>query len=173
MMILAYQGKTPRVGNNVFIAPTAVVIGDVTIDDGASGWYGAVIRGDLAPIHIGRDTNIQDNCTIHVDRDRPAVIGASVVVGHNAVVHGCTIEDLCLIGINAVVLNCARIRRGSIVAAGAVVLEEQVVGPLELAAGMPARIRKQLPSTMIETIRHDAGIYTELARDYGGFSGGS
>ena len=173
MMILAYQGKTPRVGNNVFIAPTAVVIGDVTIDDGASVWYGAVIRGDLASIRIGRDTNIQDNCTIHVDKDRPAVIGASVVVGHNAVVHGCTIEDLCLIGINAVVLNCARIRRGSIVAAGAVVLEDQVVGPLELAAGMPARIRKQLPSTMIETIRHDAGIYTELARDYGEFAGGS
>lgn len=173
MMILAYQGKTPRVGNNVFIAPTAVVIGDVTIDDGASIWYGAVIRGDLASIHIGRDTNIQDNCTIHVDRDRPAVIGASVVVGHNAVVHGCTIEDLCLIGINAVVLNCARIRRGSIVAAGAVVLEDQIVGPLELAAGMPARIRKQLPGTMTETIRHDADIYTELARDYGELAGGT
>lgn len=172
-MILAYQGKTPRVGNNVFIAPTAVVIGDVTIDDGASIWYGAVIRGDLASIHIGRDTNIQDNCTIHVDRDRPAVIGASVVVGHNAVVHGCTIEDLCLIGINAVVLNCARIRRGSIVAAGAVVLEDQIVGPLELAAGMPARIRKQLPGTMTETIRHDADIYTELARDYGELAGGT
>ena len=166
-MIIAYQGKTPRIGENVFIAPSAAVIGDVEIADGASVWYGAVIRGDLAPITIGRDTNIQDNCTIHVDEDRPAVIGASVVVGHNAVVHGCTIDDLCLIGINAVVLNGAHIRRGSVVAAGAVVLEGQAVGPLELAAGMPARVRKQLPPDMPDKIRHDAAIYLDLARRYG------
>jgi carbonic anhydrase/acetyltransferase-like protein (isoleucine patch superfamily) len=165
-MIMAYQGKAPRIGNNVFIAPTAAVIGDVEIADGVSIWYGAVIRGDLASIRIGADTNIQDNCTIHVDRGRPAVIGQSVVVGHNAVVHGCTIEDQCLIGINAVVLNGAQIRRGSIVAAGAVVLEDQMVGPLELAAGMPARVRKQLPDSMTHTIRHDAEIYLDLARQY-------
>lgn len=166
-MIMAYQGKTPHIGNNVFIAPTAVVIGDVTIGDGASIWYGAVIRGDLAAIRIGQDTNIQDNCTIHVDEGQPALIGASVVVGHNAVLHGCTIEDLCLIGIHAVVLNGARIRRGSVVAAGAVVLEGQAVGPLELAAGMPARIRKQLPPDMPDKIRHDAAIYLDLTRRYG------
>lgn len=165
-MIMAYQGKAPRIGNNVFIAPTAAVIGDVEIADGASIWYGAVIRGDLDAIRIGADTNIQDNCTIHVDAGRPAVIGASVVVGHNAVVHGCTIEDQCLIGINAVVLNGAHIRRGSVVAAGAVVLEMQVVGPLELAAGMPARVRKQLPGDMTQTIRHDAEIYIDLAREH-------
>jgi carbonic anhydrase/acetyltransferase-like protein (isoleucine patch superfamily) len=165
-MIMAYGGKTPKIGNNVFIAPTAAVIGDVEIADGASIWYGAVIRGDLASITIGADTNIQDNCTIHVDGGQPAVIGASVVVGHNAVVHGCTIEDLCLIGINAVVLNGAHIRRGSVVAAGAVVLEGQVVGPLELAAGLPARVRKQLPAAMADTIRHDAEIYLDLAREH-------
>ena len=165
-MIMAYEGKSPRIGENVFIAPSAVVIGDVEIADGASVWYGAVIRGDLASITIGRDTNIQDNCTIHVDEGRPAVIGASVVVGHNAVVHGCTIDDLCLIGINAVILNSAHIRRGSVVAAGAVVLEGQAVGPLELAAGMPARVRKQLPADMPDKIRHDAAIYLDLARRY-------
>ena len=166
-MIMTYEGKTPRIGNNVFIAPTAAVIGDVEIADGASIWYGAVIRGDLDAIRIGADTNIQDNCTIHVDAGRPAVIGQSVVVGHNAVVHGCTIEDQCLIGISAVVLNGAHIRKGSIVAAGAVVLEDQVVGPLELAAGMPARVRKQLPADMPHTIRHDAEIYHDLARRHG------
>jgi len=166
-MIMAYQGKTPKIGKHVFIAPTAVIIGDVTIGDGASIWYGAVIRGDLDAIRIGRDTNVQDNCTIHVDAGRPAVIGESVVVGHNAVVHGCTIEDRCLIGINAVVLNGAHIRRGSVVAAGAVVLEDQVVGPLELAAGLPARVRKQLPETMAASIRHDAEIYLDLARRHG------
>ena len=166
-MIMAYKGKVPKIGNNVFIAPTAVVIGDVEIGDGASIWYGAVIRGDLASIRIGPDTNIQDNCTIHVDGGQPAAIGASVVVGHHAVVHGCTIEDQCLIGINAVVLNGAHIRRGSVVAAGAVVLEDQVVGPLELAAGLPARVRKQLPAEMTGTIRHDAEIYLDLAREHG------
>ena len=165
-MIMAYGGKVPKIGSNVFIAPTAAVIGDVEIADGASIWYGAVIRGDLAPIRIGPDTNIQDNCTIHVDGGQPAVIGASVVVGHNAVVHGCTIEDHCLIGINAVILNGAHIRRGSVVAAGAVVLEGQEVGPLELAAGMPAHVRKQLPSEMTQKIRHDAEIYLDLAREH-------
>lgn len=166
-MIISYQGKTPKIGNGVFIAPTAVVIGEVDIADGASIWYGAVIRGDLASIRIGRDTNVQDNCTIHVDAGQPCIIGESVVVGHNAVVHGCTIEDQCLVGINAVVLNGAHIKRGSLVAAGAVVLENQVIGPLELAAGLPARVRKQLPESMTETIRHDAEIYLDLARRYG------
>lgn len=167
-MIMPYRGKAPTIGNNVFIAPTAVVIGEVDIADGASIWYGAVIRGDLASISIGRETNIQDNCTIHVDEGRPAVIGEAVVVGHNAVLHGCTIDDQCLIGINAVVLNGAHIRRGSVVAAGAVVLENQIIGPLELAAGLPARIRKQLPASMPATIRHDADIYLDLARGHGG-----
>lgn len=166
-MIIPFEGKHPTIGDNVFIAPTAAVIGDVVIEEGASIWYGAVVRGDSAPIRIGRDTNIQDHCTIHVDADVPVRIGESVVVGHNAVVHGCTIEDLCLIGIGAVVLNQARIRTGSIVAAGAVVREKQVVGPRELAAGIPAKIRKELPADILETIRHDAEIYLDLARQHG------
>ncbi len=165
-MIEAFKGVRPRIGANVYIAPTAVVIGDVEIMDGASVWYGAVVRGDLAAIRIGRDANIQDNCTIHVDAGQPAHIGESVVVGHNAVVHGCTIEDYCLIGINAVVLNGARIRSGSIVAAGAVVLEKQSIGPLELAAGVPAKVRRTLPAQVREEIRHDAEIYLQLSRNY-------
>jgi carbonic anhydrase/acetyltransferase-like protein (isoleucine patch superfamily) len=165
-MIEAYKGARPRIGANVFIAPTAAVIGDVEVMDGASVWYGAVIRGDLDSIRIGRDTNIQDNCTIHVDAGQPAVIGDSVVVGHNAVIHGCTIEDHCLVGINAVILNGARIRSGSIVAAGAVVLEGRNVGPHELAAGIPAKVRRQLPETIREEIRHDAEIYLQLSRAY-------
>ncbi len=165
-MIEAFKGVRPRIGTNVYIAPTAVVIGDVEVMDGASVWYGAVVRGDLAPIRIGRDTNVQDNCTIHVDAGQPAEIGASVVLGHHAVVHGCTIEDDCLIGINAVVLNGAHIRSGSIVAAGAVVLENQVIGPLELAAGIPAKVRRQLTASIRDDIRHDAVIYLELSRSY-------
>ncbi len=166
MIVKSYRGKTPEIAPSAFVAPTAVIIGDVHIAEGASIWYGAVIRGDLDAIRIGRDTNIQDNCTIHVDEGQPAVIGATVVVGHNAIIHGCTIEDQCLIGINATVLNGARIKSGSVVAAGAVVLERQIIGPRELAAGIPARVRKQLPESISATIRHDADIYLDLVHHY-------
>ena len=117
-MIVAYAGKTPQIGKNVFIAPNATVIGDVTIGDNASVWYGTVLRGDMEPITIGENTNIQDNCTIHTDYGCPTVIGRNVSVGHNAVVHGCTIEENCLVAINAVVLSGAYMETGSILAAG-------------------------------------------------------
>ena len=165
-MIESFRGVRPRIGRNVFIAPAAVVVGDVEIGDGASVWYGAVLRGDSAPIRIGRDTNIQDNCTVHVDAGFPALIGDSVVVGHNAVVHGCTIAERCLIGIGAVVLSGARIHRGSIIAAGAVVLGDQEIGPLMLAAGIPARVRKTLPEDTLHEIRADAEIYLALSESY-------
>jgi len=165
-MIESFRGVRPRIGRNVFIAPTAVIVGDVEIGDGASVWYGAVLRGDSAPIRIGRDANIQDNCTVHVDAGFPALIGDSVVVGHNAVVHGCTIAECCLIGIGAVVLSGARIHRGSIIAAGAVVLGNQELGPLELAAGIPARVRKTLPEDTLRAIRADAEIYLALSKSY-------
>jgi len=100
-MILTYEGKTPKIAANVFIAPTAVVIGAVDIQEGASIWYGAVLRGDIAAITVGRNTNIQDNCTVHTEHGHPTVIGAGVTIGHNAVIHGCVIEDDCLISIAA------------------------------------------------------------------------
>ena len=127
-MIVAYEGKTPKIGNNVFIAPTATIIGDVTIDDNASIWYGTVVRGDMEPITIGRNTNIQDNCTVHTDYGHPTIIGGNVSVGHNAVVHGCTIEKNCLIAINAVVLSGAYMAEGAILAAGSVLREKDKLG---------------------------------------------
>ena len=144
-MILTYKGKQPEIGSNVFIAPTATLIGDVVIGDNASVWFGAVLRGDMAAIRVGENTNIQDNCTVHTDFDTPAIIGDNVTVGHNAVVHGCTLADNCLIGIGAVVLNGASIGKGSVVAAGSVVLEGQQVEPGQLVAGAPARMKKVLP----------------------------
>ena len=114
-MIRDYRGHRPKIGNNVFIAPTAVVIGKVTIGDNASIWYGTVVRGDRDSITIGENVNIQDNCTLHTDPGMPVVIGSGVSVGHAAVVHGCTIEKNSLIGIQAVVLNGAVIREGSVV----------------------------------------------------------
>jgi len=165
-MILPYNGITPTIGNNVFIAPSAVVIGDVVLEDNVSVWFSAVIRGDRDRIVIGAGTNVQDNCTLHEDRGNPLTIGKNVIIGHNAVVHGCTIEDDVLIGINAVVLNDAVIRAGSVVAAGAVVSEGFEMGPLQMAAGVPAKIKKTYDRSQIEHNLKEAGIYVELARNY-------
>ncbi|MCP4345312.1 MAG: gamma carbonic anhydrase family protein [Desulfobacterales bacterium] len=166
-MILEYKGKKPKIGKNVYIAPTASVIGDVEIGDNASVWFGAVLRGDMAPVSVGRNTNIQDNCTVHTDSDTPAFIGDNVTVGHNAVVHGCTVENNCLIGMSAVVLNSAIVRTGSVVASGSVVREGQEVGPYHLVAGIPAKLKRELSEKIFaETFEHPAKDYLELAEEY-------
>ncbi|RJQ70834.1 MAG: gamma carbonic anhydrase family protein [Desulfobacteraceae bacterium] len=166
MMIIPYKGKYPTIGRNVFIAPTAVIIGDVVLEDEASVWFGAVVRGDRDRITVGARSNVQDNCTLHVDTDHPLLIGSEVTIGHNAVIHGCTIENRVLIGIGATILNDAVIHAGSVVAAGAVVAEGMKIGPLQLAAGVPAKIKKHYDS---ERPAHNAGearIYIGLAQDY-------
>ncbi len=165
-MILEYKGKVPKIGKDVFIAPTAVIIGDVEIGDGAGIWYGTVLRGDMSSIRIGKNTNVQDNCTVHTDFGKSAIIGEGVTVGHNAVVHGCTIEDNCLIGINSVVLNNAVVKTGSIVAAGSVVREGSVVGPGHLLTGIPAKFKKELSSEEIEALKIPALVYMELGKNH-------
>ncbi len=142
---------------------SAVVIGDVELQDGASVWYGAVLRGDMEPIRIGRDTNIQDNCTVHTEVGCPARVGDGVTIGHHAVIHGCVVEDDCLISIGAALLNGAVIRRGSVVAAGAVVREGQEVGPGLLVAGIPAAAKRPLTAADQELVRAAARIYCDLA----------
>jgi len=165
-MILPYKDKHPVITPGVFIAPTATIIGDVEISAGASIWYGAVLRGDLASIRIGANTNIQDNCTIHTDVDKPALIGDHVTVGHNAVVHGCTVEKSCLIGMNAVILTGAYLKTGTVIAAGAVVKEGQVAGPFQLLAGMPAVVKKKFTEEILEILDLPVDEYLELAADY-------
>jgi carbonic anhydrase/acetyltransferase-like protein (isoleucine patch superfamily) len=162
-MILPFGDKQPRIGKNVFIAPTAVVIGDVELQDGASVWYGAVLRGDISPITVGRNTNIQDNCTVHTEMSCPTRIGAGVTIGHHAVIHGCVIEDDCLISIGAVLLNGSVIRRGAVIAAGAVVKEGQEIGPAQLAAGIPAEAKRALTDNDRELVRIAARVYSDLA----------
>ena len=137
MILRSYKGKTPSLGNPRFIAPNATIVGDVTLGDGSSVWYGAVIRSDLNPIRIGRDCNVQDNATIHSNRSSVATLGNGVTVGHNAIVHGATIEDDVLVGMHATVLDGAHIGKGSIIAAGAVVLSGMEVPPNSLVAGVP------------------------------------
>ena len=163
-MIIPFEGKQPQIGRDVFIAPTAVVIGDVTIGDEAGIWYGTVVRGDTSPIVIGRCTNLQDNCVVHSDPGFPAVIGDGVTVGHGALIHGCTIEDGCLIGNRAQVLNGARIRSGALVAAGAVVREGTEVPAGTLAAGLPAVVKRALNEADMARLRHATEVYRDLGR---------
>ncbi len=163
---MGYLDREPKIGKDVFIAPGAVVLGDVEIGDGSSIWYGAVVRGDQAKIRIGSNTNIQDNCTLHADPPSPLTIGDNVTVGHNAVLHGCTIEDDCLIGIGSIILNDAHIKAGSIVASGTVVKEGQVVGPKQLVAGIPAVVKKELGAADVEKNRDNARTYCLLAQKH-------
>jgi carbonic anhydrase/acetyltransferase-like protein (isoleucine patch superfamily) len=162
-MLIEINGKRPKISDGVFIAPNAVVIGDVEIGEGSSVWYGAVIRGDLNAVRIGKFSNVQDNCTIHVDSKNRAVLGDYVTVGHNAVLHGCQIGEGTIIGLGSVILNGAKIGKGSIVAAGAVVREKQEVGENQLVAGSPAIFKRELSDNSAIDNRNPAEIYVELA----------
>ncbi|MHA7210546.1 gamma carbonic anhydrase family protein [Arthrobacter sp. MDT1-65] len=164
--LITFRGKTPDLGAAAFTAPTASLIGEVTLGDSASVFYGASVRADTAPISVGNGTNLQDNVVVHADPGYPARIGNGVSVGHGAVVHGCTIEDDCLIGMGATVLNGAVIGTCSLVAAGAVVLEGTVVPPRSLVAGVPAKVRRALDDDEVQGIRDNADRYTALANEH-------
>lgn len=157
--VLSVSGAAPQLDPSSFVAAGARVIGAVRLGEGASVWYNAVLRADGDSITIGAGSNLQDNVSVHVDRGSPVVIGENVSVGHNAVVHGCTIGDGSLIGMGAVVLSGAVIGDGCLVAAGAVVLERTVVPPGSLVAGVPAKVRRALTEDEREGILHNAAAY--------------
>ncbi|MFF3408629.1 gamma carbonic anhydrase family protein [Streptomyces sp. NPDC002742] len=163
-LIKGIGGKDPQVDQEAFVAPTSVVIGDVTLNAGASIWYGAVLRADGGPVVIGADSNVQDNCTLHVDPGFPLTIGERVSIGHNAVVHGATVEDDCLIGMGATVLNGAVIGAGSLVAAQALVPQGMRVPPGSLVAGVPAKVKRPLTDEEREGISLNGVFYVELAK---------
>lgn len=165
--ILSVSGHAPTLDATAFVASGARLIGAVTLGEGASVWYNAVLRGDSDSITVGDGSNLQDNVSVHVDRGSPAVIGAHVSVGHNAVVHGCTIEDGCLIGMGSVVLSGAVIGAGSLVAAGAVVLEGTIVPPGSLVAGVPAKVRRALTDDERAGILRNADVYRALSAAHG------
>ncbi|MBV9615126.1 MAG: gamma carbonic anhydrase family protein [Ktedonobacteraceae bacterium] len=166
MPILPFKGVWPTIADNVFIAPGAVVIGNVTIHAGASVWYNTVIRGDSAPIVIGYNTNIQDNCTLHVDPDAPLTIGDECTVGHNAVVHGATLGDRVLIGINAVVLSHASIGSHTLIGACALVSERKQFPAGALVMGVPAKVMRNLSESEIEGLAKSAAGYCERACEH-------
>jgi carbonic anhydrase/acetyltransferase-like protein (isoleucine patch superfamily) len=145
MLIRSINGKTPRFGERVFVATTAVVVGDVVLGDDVSVWYNVVLRGDIEQIRIGARSNLQDGVIVHVEHDLyPTLVGEDVTVGHGAILHGCRIGRACMIGMGALVLNDAEIGEESIVAAGTVVREGFKIPPRSLVTGVPARVKRQL-----------------------------
>lgn len=163
-LIVGINGKEPQVDPEAFVAPTASVIGDVTLHAGASVWYGAVVRGDVERITVGASANVQDNVTLHADPGFPVSVGERVSIGHNAVVHGATVEDDCLIGMGATVLNGAVIGAGSLVAAQALVPQGMVVPPASLVAGVPAKVRRELTEEERQGVTLNGTMYAELAK---------
>ena len=166
-MTFPHFEKKPVLGKGVFIAPTAVVLGDVTTGEDTSFWFQTVVRGDVNRIRIGTGTNIQDGSVLHVTTDRfPLTIGDRVSVGHGAIVHGCTIEEDCLIGIGARILDGAIIGAGSIVGAGALVTEGQVVPAGYLVMGVPAKVVRLVSDEEKDRILHTAKHYIKLKDAY-------
>ena len=164
--VLPHGGHEPRIDSSAFVAPTATVVGDAELGPESGVFYGAVVRGDRSPVRLGARSNLQDNVVVHSDPGHPCTIGADVSVGHGAVVHGCTVEDEVLIGMNATVLNGAVIGTGSLVAAGAVVLEGTVVPPRSLVTGVPGRVRRELTDEEQEKVRANARTYGRLSAEH-------
>jgi len=166
MISLPFAGRSPEVHETAWIAPNASLIGKVRVHADASVWFGAVLRGDIDQIELGPGSNLQDNVVVHTEQGSPAIIGAGVSVGHGAVVHGCTIEDGCLIGMNATVLTRAVVGRDSLVAAGCVVLEGTVIPPRSLVAGVPGKVRRELSDEEVAGLHDNSARYLSRADVY-------
>ena len=171
--IRAYRDKTPRLGAGVYVDPAAVVIGDVELGDDVSIWPFVVVRGDVNYIRVGARTNIQDGSVLHVTHDGPytpggfpLTIGSDVTVGHGAILHACTVDDACLIGMHATVLDGVRVCRHSMIGAGAMVSPGKIVGEGELWLGNPARCVRKLTDAQIEQLYYSARHYVRLKNDY-------
>ncbi len=166
-MIRSYGGHTPAVPASCYVDISAQLLGDVTLGEHSSVWMNAVLRGDVHSIQIGGNSNVQDCAVLHGMRGRfPVIVGNWVTIGHNATVHGCVVEDACLIGMGAAILNNARIGEGSIIAAGALVPENTVVPPRTLWAGVPAKQRRELNDEDRESILRYARNYLDYTANY-------
>ncbi len=165
-MIMQYKDKTPKVSESAYIAPSADIIGEVTLGDNTSIWPHATLRGDMASITIGDDSNIQDNSVVHVNTGLPTVVGNNVTVGHSAVLHGCTVGDNCLIGMGAILLDGSVIGENSIVGAGALVTPNKVFPPRSMIIGSPAKAIRELTDEEIERVRDNGERYVLYAAEY-------
>lgn len=166
MTYIDYLQSSVKQEEGVFIAPNATLLGDITLQQGSSVWYGAVLRADMDSIVVGPHTNIQDLCILHTDPNFPIRIGRENVIGHGAVVHGCTIGDYNLIGIRCTILNGAKIGNGCVIGAGALVTEDMVVPDFSMVVGVPGKVVKQMPEHITEKIRWGAYKYSQEVKKY-------
>ncbi len=158
-MIIQYEGISPKIHSTVFVAPGAMIIGDVSIGEESTIWFNCVLRGDLEPIRIGCRTNIQDGTVVHMDKEIPCLIGDDVTVGHGAILHSCAIENEALIGMGAILLTGCKIGERAIVAAGTLVREGQEIPPGTVAMGVPAKVRREATEEEFERVRHGKDDY--------------
>ena len=165
-MLIEFEGKKPQVAEGAFIAPTATLIGDVIVEEGASIWFGAVLRGDFGRIFVKKGSSVQDNTVLHVIPDCETVVGENATVAHGAVLHGCTIEKGAIVGMNSVIQDFAVIGEESMVAAGSVVPANMQVPKRHLVAGVPAEVKKEITGSSLMWVSQSAPMYQELARKY-------
>ena len=172
-MIRAYKSIAPAVHDTAYVDPSAQVIGDVVIGEESSLWLNVVVRGDVNVIRLGARSNLQDGVVVHVNRvpSHPTIVGDDVTVGHGAILHGCTIEDRCLIGMGAILLNGVRLGHDSIVAAGALITERTDIPPRSLVMGSPARVKRPLTDDEVAGILAGARSYVRYRLDYMGPEG--
>ncbi len=165
-MLIELDGKKPRIGKDVFIAPTAVLIGDVEVGDGTSIWFGTVIRADFGPIKIGRNCSIQDNCVLHTFAEFPTDIGDNVTVGHNVTAEGCRVGDNSLIGSGSVILPYTTIGERVLIAANSTVLERSEFPDGVLVTGSPAKVKRKLDGRALEWTKFSVDVYSEMQSRY-------
>ncbi|HOB87390.1 MAG TPA: gamma carbonic anhydrase family protein [Bacillota bacterium] len=165
-MLIEFNGKKPQVAPGAFIAPTATLIGDVVVEEGASIWFGAVLRGDFDRIVVGKNSSIQDNVVIHVAPGAPTHVGSGVTVGHGAVLHGCQVESGAVIGVRAVLMDFCRVGEQAMIAAGSVVTNNTEIPPRHLAAGIPAQVKKEIGGTSLAWVVQSSQSYRSLAQSY-------
>ena len=166
MHIVRYGGFEPKIGPRCFVAETATLAGDVTLEEGSSVWYSAVVRAEAAPIRIGKRSNIQDNCTVHTDIGFPVEIGEGVSVGHGAIIHGASVGSNCLIGMGAILLNGARVGSNCVIGAGALLLGETAVPDNVLVLGSPAKVKRSLTEPEVARITENANHYSAFSKEY-------
>ena len=166
MALYKFKNFSPKIASNCFIAPSAEIIGNVEITEGASVWFNATIRADMNAIHIGKNTSIQDNCVVHVDKDYPVEIGNNVVIGHGAIVHSAKIGNNCIIGMGAILLSGSKIGNNCIIGAGTVVTEETEIPDNSIAIGTPAKVIKQVSDAHIARIKRNVANYMDLNKEY-------
>ncbi|MCK5671799.1 MAG: gamma carbonic anhydrase family protein [Spirochaetales bacterium] len=165
-MIHKFKGMTPNIEKATFVADSADIIGDVTAKENSSIWYNCTLRGDIAPITIGKNSNVQDNAVIHVNHETGTIIGDNVTIGHRVLLHACTIEEGCLIGMGAIILDNSVIGKESIVGAGALVTMGKNFPPRSLILGSPAKVVRTLTEKEIEGSRKNTESYVEISKEY-------